>query len=115
MQFICRKQPNFFQLQSSAIAARNSGAVLAPREWRQPHYQIMAGKERDKAFDLNLWETLLQRIPNVIIAPHPLTPYPPCVSLSACTEMCGVVYLYSRMLQCDDDVIIAMMCVTGVA
>ena len=120
MQFICRGQTNclFHLHQISANAARNSGAVLAPRELRQPHCQIVDSKEGDKAFVLgSLGDVLqgihflmlcqvlsprgvatslvffcLQRIPNIIKPPPTHPPTHPPGTLHA--------YLYPRMLKC---------------
>ena len=64
MHFICREQTNclFHLHQISASATRNSGAVLAPRALRQPHCQIVASKEGDKAFVLGSLGGVLQGI-----------------------------------------------------
>ena len=107
MQFICWGQTSclFHLHQISASAARNSGAVLAPRELRQPHCKIVASKEGDKAFVLGSLGDVLQGI-HVLMRCQVLSPRRLAASLVfSClqripyAEVRGFAYLYPRMLK----------------
>lgn len=103
MQFICRGQSIHFCSPSPNLC---QGAVLAPRELGQPHCQIMATKEVDKAFVPNLWEMFCKAdMFATLFCPHPPTPDPPCVSPSKNAEVRRFAYLEVRgfVIWYDDD------------